>query len=208
MGEPSGRHCRDQGTRRGWRDLQREAVQECRETFQLEMYLEGLARLRRMSRILINEETERQSRRGMPKEAGLFPRGTKPETAPRAADGAGRAEQLLGPHAVDSRPRPVPCGSPAGTGPSPRCGHTRPRAAPHATGHPPSSARDWVPPTPAATRWRPKPGQRSGFAGRLRDIQPVTDSAQSGHFLCCRLNFSFINHTMEIHALHAEDLWL
>lgn len=86
MGEPSGRHCRDQGTRRGWRDLQREVVQECRETVQFEMYLEGLARLRRMSRILINEETERQSRRGMPKEVGLFPRVTKPATAPRAAE--------------------------------------------------------------------------------------------------------------------------
>ena len=92
------------------------------------------------------------SRRGMSKEAGLLPRGTKPETAPRAAGGAGRAEQLLGPHAVDSCPRPVPCGSPTGTGPSPRCGHTSPRAAPHPTGHPPSSARDWVPPTLTTTR--------------------------------------------------------
>lgn len=170
MGEPSGRHCRDQGTRRGWRDLQREAVQECRETVQFEMYLEGLARLRRMSRILINEETERQSRRGMPKEAGPFPRVTKPETAPRAAE----MEPAERSSAVDSRPRPVPCGSPAGTGPSPRCGHTRPRAAPHATGHSPSSARDWVPPTPATTRWRPKPGQSSGFAGRLRGLSNLS----------------------------------
>ena len=105
---------------------------------------------------------------------------------------------------------PCPAAAPEGQGQgseAPRRGHTRPRAPPYGAVHS-------APPGAGCHRPRnqqvapPSRVRAPDWQGGTATIQLVTDSLQSGHFLCCRLNFSFINHPMEIHALHAQDLRL
>ena len=91
---------------------------------------------------------------------------------------------------------------------APRGGHTRPRAPTFNGVRPLRSAGDWVPPPLQPPGGAPSRVRALDWQGGRETIQLVTDSLQPGHFLCCRLNFSFINHPMEIHALHAQDLRL
>lgn len=63
--------------------------------------------------------------------------------------------------------------------------------------------------TLATTRWRSRLGEKLWVCPRGSEtfIQLVIDFLQSAQYLRCRLNFSFINHTMEIRDLHVADLW-